>query len=90
MGHNASSKLAKNPLIRQIYEMYLLCRTKELIVFRKPLKDGKEKIVVVTWPTGFSTLPNGGGWEDQSYITTRLFAAAMRGEEQGASRLMAK
>jgi hypothetical protein len=75
-----------------MYEMYLLCRSADLIIFRKPTgkKDGSEKIVVVVWPTGFTTMPSVGGWEQQPYITTRLFAAAMRGEQQGASRLMAK
>lgn len=92
MGRNQSAKLAKNPTLHRMYEMYDLCRSADLIVFRKPTgkKDGSEKIVVVTWPTGFTTYPRAGGWEQQSYIVTRLFAAAMRGEKQGASRLMAK
>lgn len=90
MGRNVTSRLGKNQLVHQMYELYDLSRNKELVVFTKPLKGGKEKIVVVRWPTGFGTLPDAGGWNDQSYITTRLFSAAMRGEEQGASRLMSK
>lgn len=91
MGHDQSRKLARNPLLRQAYEDYMHCRSEQMIVFKKPIKDGKEeKTVVVTWPTGFTSYPDEGGWHNQSYLTTRLFAAALRGEKQGASRMMSK
>lgn len=62
------------------------------MIFRKPTgkKDGSEKIVTVMWPTGFTSWPNAGGAGDQSYLTTRLFAACLRGEQAGVARLMAK
>lgn len=92
MGNAQTNKLAKNPTLRQVYEEYLMCRSTQLVVFRKPTgkKDGSEKIVTVVWPTGFTSYPQRGGLEDQSYLTVRLFAAALRGEQQGAGRLMAK
>lgn len=93
MGRNQSNKLAKNPILRDIYEAYTMCRTTQLVVYRKPVpgkKDGSEKTVVVVWPTGFSQLPKAGGIEDQDYLTVRLFSACLRGEQQGTSRTMAK
>ena len=94
MGTPYANALAKaDPLIRETYESYLNCRSTQLNIFRKPVKgkkDGTERIAVVVWPTGFTTLPKKGGWDDQPYYITRLFAAALRGEQQGASRLMQK
>jgi len=61
------------------------------MIFRKPTKkQGEEKIVTVVWPSGFNTLPDEGGWNDQDYLTTRLFAAALRGEQRGVARNMSK
>lgn len=87
-----SRKLGNNPLLRTTYESYILCRSTQLVIFRKPTgkKDGSEKIVTVVWPTGITTWPTHGGAEDQSYLTSRLFAAALRGEQAGVARLMAK
>jgi hypothetical protein len=87
-----SRKLGDNPLLRNTYEMYIMCRSTQLVIFRKPTgkKDGSEKIVTVVWPTGITTWPRMGGAEDQSYLTSRLFAAALRGEQQGMARMMAK
>jgi len=90
MGRDQSQKLARKPLLRQAYEEYIACRITQLVVFNKNLGDGKEKTVVVTWPTGFGNLPHDGGWQDQPYLTTRLLAAALRGDQQGTSRLMSK
>jgi hypothetical protein len=90
LGHNQSNALSRNPILRQTYEEYTLCRTTQLVVFRKPLKGGQEKLVSVVWPTGFSILPQAGGLDDQSYLVTRLFAACLRGEQEGVARLMKK
>lgn len=63
------------------------------MVFRKPVqgkKDGSEKIVTVVWPTGFTQLPTFGGIGEQDFIDARLLAAALRGEQHGIARLMAK
>lgn len=92
MGRSVSRKLQGEwAEIRPYYEDYLLCRQTQLVIFRKPTKKaGEEKIVTVLWPTGFSTLPNEGGWDQQDYLTTRLFAAALRGEQKGVARNMAR
>lgn len=92
MGFNQRRRLESDPLIREYYEDYLACRSTQLEVFRKPTgkRDGSEKIVIVQYPTGFTILPNRGGWHDQSYLTTRLFTAALRGEQAGIARQMAK
>ena len=92
MGRNVSRKLQGEwAEIRPYYEDYLLCRQTQLVIFRKPTRRaGEEKIVTVVWPTGFSTLPRDGGWDEQDYITTRLFAAALRGEQRGVARNMQK
>ena len=90
MGRSISRKLQTSE-VRQHYEDYLLCRTTQLVIFRKPTKKaGEEKIVTVVWPTGFSTLPRRGGWDEQDYVTTRLFMAALRGEQRGVARNMSK
>jgi hypothetical protein len=92
MGRSQTNKLARKPLLKEHYENYVLCRSTQLVVFRKPTgkKDGSEKLVTVVWPTGFTQYPAAGGLEDQSYLTTRLFAACLRGEQAGCARLMAK
>lgn len=92
MGRNVSRKLQNEwSEVRPYYESYLLCRTTQLVIFRKPTKKaGEEKIVTVVWPTGFSTLPRRGGWDEQDYVTTRLFMAALRGEQRGVARNMSK
>jgi hypothetical protein len=93
MGYSQDRELAERPDLKRIYESYLMCRSTQLVVFRKPVKGssrGEEKIVTVIWPTGFTTYPAKGGWDDQSYLTTRLFMAALRGEQQGTARMMAK
>ena len=91
---NVSRVLTEKPYLRQYYENYLLCRTTQILVFRKPdkmnTKEGAEKIVTVVWPSGFSCWPRAGGVDNQDYITTRLFAAALRGEQKGASRIMSR
>ena len=40
-------------------------------------------MVVIEYPTGFSTYPGPGGWDDQDYITTRYLFAALEGEQNG-------
>ena len=42
------------------------------------------------WPTGFAQLPEEGGWNDQPYLITRLFLAALHAERRGCSRVMSK
>lgn len=92
MGRNQSNKLTKNPILREMYESYVLCRSTQLVVYRKPVrgKQGDEKLVVIVWPTGFTQFPKKGGLEDQDYLTVRLFSACLRGEQQGTARTMAK
>ena len=92
MGHQVSRKLQGEwKEIRPYFEDYLLCRSTQLIIFKKPTKKrGEEKIVTVVWPTGFTALPSEGGWNEQDYVTTRLFAAALRGEQRGVARNMQK
>ena len=92
MGKSVTRSLqTKFKEVRPYYEDYLLCRQTQLMIFRKPTKkSGEEKIVTVLWPTGFSTLPDEGGWNQQDYLTTRLFAAALRGEQRGVARNMSK
>ena len=72
------------------YADYLLCRQTHFLIFRKPTgrKDGSERLVSVVWPMGFSTWPDAGGMNDQSYLTIRLFGAFLRGEQQGQVRQM--
>jgi hypothetical protein len=90
MGRTVTRKLQNEwAEVRPYYEDYLLCRQTQLMIFRKPTKRaGEEKIVTVVWPTGFGTLPDEGGWYQQDYLTTRLFAAALRGEQRGVARNM--
>jgi hypothetical protein len=76
-----------------IYEQYLLCRSTQLVIFRKPVKgkkDGSEKIVIVVWPTGLTQLPIQSGVGDQAFLDTRLLASALRGEQNGVARLIEK
>ena len=85
--------LAKNPKLKNIYETYLLCRSTQLVIYRKPVagkKDGTEKIVTIVWPMGLTQLPTDGGIGEQSFLDARLLAAALRGEQHGTVRLMAK
>jgi len=91
MGRAVTRKLSDNPELRGYYETYLACRTVELVIYRKPTdKKGGEKVASVLWPTGFSILPNEGGWDDQPYLITRMFLAALHAERRGCSRMMQK
>ncbi len=92
MGYSAERAMQEHPIIAEAYQEYLLCRTTQLVIFRKPTgkSDGSEKIVTVMWPTGFSMLPLAGGFEDQSYLQMKMFAAFLRGEQRGQSRMMSK
>jgi hypothetical protein len=92
MGKKQDNQLAKEPLIAELYRDYLVCRSTQLTIFRKPTgkSDGSERLVTVLWPMGFSILPREGGLDDQSFITARLFTAFLHGEQRGISRSMAK
>lgn len=85
--------LAKTPSLKVIYEKYLLCRSTQMVIFRKPVQgktDGSERIVTVIWPTGFTQFPSFGGANEQEYVDMRLFSSALRGEQQGVAKLMVK
>lgn len=92
MGKPVTKKLEKNPQLRVAYEKYVLCRSTQLVIYRKPTgkKDGSEKIVPIIWPTGLTQLPSQGGTDEQRYIDARLLSAALRGEQSGIGRLMNK
>lgn len=76
--------------VAEAFADYLLCRQTHFFIFRKPTgkSDGSERLVSVVWPMGFSTWPNAGGLNDQTYLTIRLFGAFLRGEQQGQVRQM--
>lgn len=93
MGRSISHFLSSEPKLATYWEMYELCRTKQLLITRMPAdpQGKKEKIVVVEWPIGFSRLPKEGGVEDQSFLLMKVFSAFLLGEREGAfKRLSSK
>ena len=53
-----------------------------------PKKGPFEVMVVLEYPTGFSTYPSAGGWDEQDYLTTRYFLAALEGEQNGVKTML--
>lgn len=87
MGMKQDDAWSAEPELRLAYEDYLVCRNQVFVTYRKP--DGKdERQVVVPFTTGLNFLPNAGGLNDQNYITARIFAAFLRGDQQASIRLM--
>lgn len=43
---------------------------------------------IISWPTGFNTLPESGGLLDQDLTTMMLFDAFLAGERQAAIKRM--
>lgn len=89
MGYSQERALSDNPMIRELYDSYCLCRAQQFVHFRRPEgRDGKEKLVSVVFTTGLSLLPREGGVDEQNYVHMRIFAAFLRGEREGQLRLM--
>lgn len=90
MGHSQTRRLAQNPLLREMWELYLYCRSTTLVIFKKPDKTrkGAEKLMPIVWPTGFAQLPYEGGIEDQPHFEMKMMFACMQGEREGIARRM--
>jgi len=88
MGYAQDQAFKDDPVLREKYEAYCLCRAQQFVHFRRPEQGGKERLVSVVFTTGLAVLPGEGGLEDQDYVTVRLFSAFLRGEREGQIRMM--
>ncbi len=90
MGHSQTRRLAQNPQLREMWELYLYCRSTNLVIFKKAdkSKKGAEKLMPIVWPTGFAQLPRKGGIDDQPNYEMRMLFACMQGEREGIARRM--
>lgn len=89
MGLKQDDAWDREPQLRLLYEDYLVCRNQVFVTFRKPDgRKGEERQVVVPFTTGLNFLPDSGGLNDQNFITSRIFAAFLRGDQQASIRLM--
>lgn len=78
--------LEAEPTLRIHFENYIMCRSTQLMVFRRPPKDKRsgEALGAVVWPVGYK-FPREGGLDKQSYLEMRLFSAALAGEQEAAT-----
>ena len=92
MGQTQTRALGRNRLFREVWELYLHCRSTSLVIYEMPDRTDKKKtrIVPVVWPTGFSQLPHSGGVQDQPATLMRLLFACLQGERDGVARKMAQ
>ena len=90
-GNTANKQLAKNPRLRELYEMYILGRSTTLTIYEKPVgRKGETVVAPIIFPTGIHTWPRAGGLYDQDYVESRVFAAFLRGDVAGTQKMMNK
>ena len=83
---------AKNPRLRELYELYLVMRSTQLVIYEKPVgRDGaKTKIIPVVWPSSLNLLPRVGGIYDQDYVELRILFAFFKGDQAGTNKYMTR
>jgi hypothetical protein len=78
-GQRQDSVLRANPEIAAAWRDYDSCRV--LAVHSQQYSKGKDNMIrTLTFPTGYSILPNAGGLLDQPHYLMELFDAFMDGE----------
>ena len=83
--------MKNNPRLRELYELYLMCRTTELVIYEKPInRDGDKKVAPIIYPTGIGTWPRAGGIYDQDYVESKVLYAFLRGDQTGTQKFMNK
>lgn len=75
------------PRVARTYSLYVQCRGISLLHVQVP-QNKKVRHEIVSWPTGFHTLPESGGLLDQDLTTMLLFDAFLAGERQAAIKRM--
>lgn len=94
LGHGTAVNrlLSNDPELLYAWDMYLMCRNQQLIIYEKPTgkKDGSKILSTVQWTTGLSVLPNSVGVGGENYLLMKYFHGFMQGEREGAGKLMSK
>lgn len=82
-------QLRNNPRLRDMYELYLMCRSTKLEIYEKPINSkGDKKVAPIIWPVGITTWPRAGGVYDQDYVESRMLYAFLRGDQIGTQKMM--